>query len=354
MIVPRPQPSLSPAALAGCGESVAVPRTPAPRAPTSSQNPQGTLAPRVLLPISHAPQPSLSTPDPDHNPEEILDDNKYTKWCLQNAQRPIPGIDLGEEEEILDPEVWAPNKEDFIKPPLLEELVDPTKIKQTFIPRQGELTKLLKQINTRILRSTHLVNDLRDLKATYLTSPHFCDIYIYLNQNKVPLNRLAARRIEINSHNYMLLDGYLFKILDTGVEDPTTVLCIPTSKVHVLMEYYHSSIMGSHTGITKCFQTISKRFYCPNLAEQLRAYITGCHICQLFKKGRHFDRPLQKRVNLNVSALTKISMDMKQMPPSNGYTHIWLFYVKSPTSWLLYHYTPPKPRPYWMPSRKDI
>ena len=182
--------------------------------------------------------------------------------------------------------------------------------------------KLLKQINTRILQSTHLVHDLCDLKATYLTSPHFCDIYIYLNRNKVPLNRLAAHRIEINSRNYMLLDGLLFKILDTGVEDPTMVLCIPTSKAHVLMEYYHSSIMGGHTGITKCFQTINKRFYCPNLAEQLRAYITGCHICQLFKKGRQFNRPLHKRVNLNVPAMTKISMDMKQMPPSNGYTHI--------------------------------
>ena len=202
---------------------------------------------------------------------------------------------MGEEEEILDPEVRAPNEEDFIKPPALEELVDPTNIKETFIPHQGELTKLLKQINTRILRSTHLVHDLRDLKAAYLTSPHFCDIYIYLHQNKVPLNRLAARRIEINSRNYMLLDGLLFKILDTGVEDPMMVLCIPTSKAHVLMEYYHSSIMGGHTGITKCFQTISKRFYCPNLAEQLRAYITGCHICQLFKKGRQFDRPLQKK-----------------------------------------------------------
>ena len=319
---PQPQPSLSPAALAGCGESVVVPRAPAPHAPALSQNPQGALAPQVPLPIGRSPQSSLSTPDPDHNPEEILDDNKYTKWHLQNAQQPIPGIDLGEEEEILDPKVRAPNEEDFIQPPLLEELVDPTKIKQTFIPCQGELTKLLKQINTRILRSTHLVNDLRDLKAAYLTSPDFCDIYIYLNQNKVPLNRLAAHRIEINSRNYMLLDGLLFKILDMGVKDPTTVLCIPTSKAHVLMEYYHSSIMGGHTGITKCFQTISKRFYCPNLAEQLRAYITGCHTCQLFKKGRQFDRPLQKRVNLNVPAMTKISMDMKQMPPSNGYTHI--------------------------------
>ena len=148
---PQPQPSLSPAAPAGHGESVVVPHAPAPHTSASSQNPQGALAPQVPLPIGCAPHSSLSTPDPDHNPEEILDNNKYTKWYLQNAQRPIPGIDLGEEEEILDPKVWAPNEEDFIKPPLLEELVDPTKTKQTFIPRQGELTKLLKQINTRIL-----------------------------------------------------------------------------------------------------------------------------------------------------------------------------------------------------------
>ena len=52
----------------------------------SFQNPQGALAPQVLLPIGHAPQSSLSTPDPDHNPKEIIDDNKYTKQHLQNAQ----------------------------------------------------------------------------------------------------------------------------------------------------------------------------------------------------------------------------------------------------------------------------
>ena len=138
----------------------AVHRAPAPHAPASSQNPQGALAPRVPLPTGHAPHSSPSIPDPDQDPEGILDINKYTKRHLQDAQRPIPGIDLGEEEEILDPEVRAPNEEDFIKPPPLEELVDPTNIKETFIPHQGELTKLLKQINTRILWSTHLVHDL--------------------------------------------------------------------------------------------------------------------------------------------------------------------------------------------------
>ena len=107
-----------------------------------------------------------------------------------------------------------------------------------------------------------------------------------------------------------------------------TVLCITTSKVHVLLEIYHFSMIGGHVGITKCYQTISQRFYCPNLAEQLRAYIPGCHVCQLFKKGKMFDRPLRKRVNINVPAMTKISMDIKHMPTSHGYSYILMLLCK--------------------------
>ena len=88
------------------------------------------------------------------------------------------------------------------------------------------------------------------------------------------------------------------------------------------MNAYHSSILGGHTGITMCYHTISQRFYCPNLAENLRAYITGCHVCQLFKKGKDFKRLYQERINLNVPAMTKISMDIKQMPVNKGYSHI--------------------------------
>ena len=139
---------------------------------------------------------------------------------------------------------------------------------------------------------------------------------------KVPFNKGAARRMENSVRDYMTLDGPLFKIVPCGKEDYETVLCIPTSKAHILMDMYHSSLIGGHTGITKCYQTICRRFYCPNLAEQLRAYITGCHTCQMFKKGKQFQRPYQKCINLNVPAMRRISMDMKQMPPCNGYTYI--------------------------------
>ena len=94
---------------------------------------------------------------------------------------------------------------------------------------------------------------------------------------KVPFNKGAARRMENSVRDYMTLDGLLFKIVPCRKDDHETVLCIPTSKAHILMDMYHSSLIGEHTGITKCYQMICRRFYCPNLAEQLRAYITGCH-----------------------------------------------------------------------------
>ena len=237
---------------------------------------------------------------------------------------PIEGIDIGGADglEILDPEIRIPTEEDFVLPPPLESSLDKAKMAYKFLPKQGDIDRLIAKINKKVLRDTNLCVDLRDLKAAYLTSPHFRDIDLYLLQNRMPLGKGAAKRLDQNARNYLILDGLLFKILENGEGNLDTVLCIPTSKVHILLNAYHSSILGGHTGITKCYHTISQRFYCPNLAENLRAYITGCHVCQLFKKGKDLKRPYQKRINLNVPAMTKISMDIKQMPANKGYSHI--------------------------------
>ena len=191
---------------------------------------------------------------------------------------PIEGIDIGGADglEILDPEIRIPTEEDFVLPPPLESLLDKAKMAYKFLPKQGDIDRLIAKINKKVLRDTNLCVDLRDLKAAYLTSPHFRDIYLYLLQNRMPLGKGAAKRLDQNARNYLILDGILFKILENGEGNLDTVLCIPTSKVHILLNAYHSSILGGHTGITKCYHTISQRFYCPNLAENLRAYITGC------------------------------------------------------------------------------
>ena len=206
-----------------------------------------------------------------------------------------------------------------------------------FLPKQGDIDRLIAKINKKVLRDTNLCVDLRDLKADYLTSPHFRDIYLYLLQNRMPLGKGVAKWLDQNARNYLILDGLLFKKLDNGEGNLDTVLCIPTSKVHILLNAYHSCILGGHTGITKCYHTISQRFYCPNLAKNLRAYITGCHVCQMFKKGKDFKRPYQKRLNLNVPAMTEISMDIKQMPVNKSYSHILVLLCEVLIIWLHYH-----------------
>ena len=244
--------------------------------------------------------------------EKLLNDlDEERKRIIEEQNRkifyppPLEGVDLGDGLETLEPEIRIPTEEDFVLPPPLESLLDKAKMAYKFLPKQGDIDRLIAKINKKVLRDTNLCVDLRDLKAAYLTSPHFRDIYLYLLQNRMPLGKGAARRLDQNARNYLILDGLLFKILDDGEGKLDTVLCIPTTKVHILLNAYHSSLIGGHTGITKCYHTISQRFYCPNLAENLRAYITGCHVCQLFKKSKEFKRPYQKRINLNVPAMTK-------------------------------------------------
>ena len=65
-------------------------------------------------------------------------------------------------------------------------------------------------------------------------------------------------------------------------------------------------------------RTIQERFFCPNLHNIIRIYITGCDICQLFKNTDKFARPYQNRFNINTPSLTKISIDFKHMPVSNN------------------------------------
>ena len=170
---------------------------------------------------------------------------------------PIEGIDIGGAEvlETLDPEISIPTEEDFVLPPPLESLLDKAKMAYKFLPKQGDIDRLIAKINKKVLRDTNLCVDLRDLKAAYLTSPHFRDIYLYLLQNRMPLGKGAAKRLDQNARNYLILDGLLFKILDDGEGNLDTVLCTPTSKVHMLLNAYHSSILGGHTGITKCYQS---------------------------------------------------------------------------------------------------
>ena len=263
-----------------------------PKDSSTTLPPRRVLVPPYFKPAPPSPFSRGFKPRPPIERGEDVGDEEIecitTKYARVLNLKLIPCIDTGAEEEVLDPEIRIPQLNDFIPPQSLDKVINLSKTAYKFLPKQGGIDRLLKQIEKKVLRDINISNELKDLKAAYIDSSHFRDIYLNLMQGKAPLNKAAARRMENSVRDYMTLDGLLFKIVPCGRDDYETVLCIPTSKAHILMDMYHSSLTGGHTGITKCYQTICRRFYCPNLVEQLRAYIIGCHTCQMFKKGKTF------------------------------------------------------------------
>ena len=255
---------------------------------------------------AHIP-PFLRPAPPPYQPKAVCD--------IDASYDPLMDTDSPFDDALVEIEYRRPNEDDFKIPPSLEKQIEQGKLAKNDLPRQADIDRIMRRIDRKVLKDTHLHITIRDMIAAYLESPHFRDIYIYLAQNRTPKNRKQAKRVISSAKDYILLDGLLHKIIpERNEDDPSTVLCIPSSKVDILLDSYHASLMGAHSGVTKYYLMISKRYFCPNLSNHIRAYITGCHLCQLLKAGPRFDRPHQKRININVPALSKVSMDIKYMP----------------------------------------
>ena len=65
--------------------------------------------------------------------------------------RPIKGIDIGGADglEILDSEIRIPTEENFVLPPPLESLLDKAKMAYKFLPKQGDIDRLIAKMNKR-------------------------------------------------------------------------------------------------------------------------------------------------------------------------------------------------------------
>ena len=289
--------------------------------PQASDNrPQNVRPP----PVRHSePNPLMEVPQEDNGPQE-----------KDNQQRPIPTIDnsvavqdpfdtqmeVPFSEDIVEPVFKRPNMADFEIPPVLEEMIPDGALIHKHLPKQVDMDRILALINRKYLRKMHLPCNLRNMQTAYMQSPHFCDIYNVLLFNKYPKNRKAVDKLrQAMLSQYIIQGGLLYIYIKNNFGEQEPILCVPPSKIDIFLDQYHTSLVGGHSGITKCYQTLKQRIYCPNLPYYVRLYIMSCHICQLFKGSKKFDRPLMRRFyDINTPTLTNISMDIKHMPPSKS------------------------------------
>ena len=76
------------------------------------------------------------------------------------------------------------------------DLLDTGRLVQTFLPKQTDIDKPLENIQRKVLKGTHLHIMLKEIKAGYLTSPYFKDLYLYLAQNRLPSKKTAIFKVE--------------------------------------------------------------------------------------------------------------------------------------------------------------
>ena len=167
-----------------------------------------------------------------------------------------------------------------------------------------------------------------DMQAAYMQSPHFCDIYNAIMFNRYPKHRKAIEKLQQAMFSqYVIQGGLLYIYMKNNFGEQELMLCVPPSKIDIFLDQYHTSLLGGHSGITNCYQTLKQRIYCPNLPYYVRLYIISCHICQLFEGSKRFDRPLMRRFyDINTPTMTHISMNIKHMPPSKSpYKYILVF-----------------------------
>ena len=177
---------------------------------------------------------------------------------------------------------------------------------------------MLKVMQRKVLKRTHLLVEIKKIQARYLTSSHFKDIYLYLSQNKLPTSKAAIRKVEILAERYIMLDSLLFKITP---EKESAVLAVPEACTDKIITLYHSSLFAEHQGVIKTYLTISNKLFIPNLIHYLMSYVKGCHICQLADNEKPPARQLQTRISPNYISLSRLSMGLKVMPRSHkGHT----------------------------------
>ena len=77
-------------------------------------------------------------------------------------------------------------------------------------------------------------------------------------------------------------------------------------------------------------QNYTAKILLPNIHHYIRLYVTGCHVCQLFKNSKRFDRPFQNRTDLSTEPLSRMYLDFKHMPvSSNNYKFILVLLCES-------------------------
>ena len=139
---------------------------------------------------------------------------------------------------------------------------------QKYLTKQINIDKILKIIQRKVLKGTHLPATVKEIQAGYLSSQFFKDLYLYLAQNKLPHTKTAICRIEMLDEIYILIDSLLFKVA-TIPEKKSALLAIPETCANQIITLHQSNLFAGHEEVIKTDITIGDKFIISGLIHYL-------------------------------------------------------------------------------------
>ena len=144
---------------------------------------------------------------------------KYSLLPL-NSQQLIPvqtAIQRMSEKHLdfeIDPvnTIQPPEIEYTQTPQALVTLDTPLSIIRNHIPRQSDIEKIVRNIETHVIHGLELPIQAQDLIKVYQTSTHFHDIYQYITDGKLPSSSKVQNCIRAKALNYVVINNFLFQI----------------------------------------------------------------------------------------------------------------------------------------------
>ena len=192
-------------------------------------------------------------------------------------------------EKHLDFEIQAvktiipPDSEYTQKSQPLVPVDTPLLIIRKHIPRQSDIDKIVKSIETHVIHALELPIQAQDLVKAYQTLAHFQDIYHYITDGKLPSGSKAQNCIRAKALNYLVVNNILFRIDTQKDKDRDKgnlfLLVIPEKYKPIIFNTYHDSLLGEHQGPFQTAMTIRQKFFIHNPMNKVKRYIEACHTC---------------------------------------------------------------------------
>ncbi|KAI3739425.1 hypothetical protein L2E82_29829 [Cichorium intybus] len=138
------------------------------------------------------------------------------------------------------------------------------------------------------------------------------------NFYRSPEGQQLITKLRSSDNQFQLRDGLIYINNKLFIPDDSSIR-------RQLLEEYHSTTLGGHSGILATTRRIAATFHWSKLKENVRSFIRECRVCQETKYPTHKPYGLLQPIPIPSQVWNDISMDfITHLPPSAGKTVIWV------------------------------